>query len=423
MSVFLALCLFLAIASDTTWGEIPSSLSTSPLMSEVMEYLDTTDPDKATTLLDTLLASPGADLSTIEAALRTGRPYSPQPVGLQPDLSMQVAGRSAPYGLWVPLTYDPSRAYPLVICLHGAGFTGDAYLSRWHERLGEKYLVACPTIAGGAWWTRSAERQVLTLIRFLVATYHVDPDRVFLTGMSNGGIGAYLIGMHHADLFAGIAPMASGIDTPLMPFLANVRNTPVYLIHGKEDEVMPVRLSRQIAAELKTLGYPFVYREHDRTHPVAGGHFFPREELPALITWFDQQRRHVPIHVTVVRDASHLTAFSWARIDATDRIAAFRDNLTDSRDADVVNRIYAKLDAVVTAPNRIEVTTDRIQRYSLFLNEQLVDFSKPVTIVTNQRVSFEGMVIPSARVLLREARFRRDASAGYPAVVSVIVQP
>ncbi|MFO0729776.1 MAG: hypothetical protein U0361_02055 [Nitrospiraceae bacterium] len=39
------------------------------------------------------------------------------------------------------------------------------------------------------------------------------------------------------------------------------------------------RLSRKLAAELKNLNYPFVYREHDHIHPMAGGHFFPREEL------------------------------------------------------------------------------------------------------------------------------------------------
>ena len=40
--------------------------------------------------------------------------------------------------------------------------------------------------------------------------------------------------------------------------------------------------------------------------------------------------------------------------------------------------------------NRIEVTADQVQRYSLFLNEQLIDFSKPLTVVTNGRLSFSS---------------------------------
>ncbi|HEX7767590.1 MAG TPA: hypothetical protein VF443_12815, partial [Nitrospira sp.] len=61
-----------------------------------------------------------------------------------------------------------------------------------------------------------------------------------------------------------------------------------------------------------------------------------------------------------------------------------------------------------TAPNRIEVETGLVQRYTLFLNDQLVDVSKPVTVVTNNHVSFEGLVMPTVETLLRQARARKD---------------
>ena len=69
--------------------------------------------------------------------------------------------------------------------------------------------------------------------------------------------------------------MASGLDGVLMPFLANLRTTPVYIIHGAKDQVMPVELSRSIVRRLESLGYPYVYREHQGEHPHAGGHYFP----------------------------------------------------------------------------------------------------------------------------------------------------
>src|SRR3989441_3913396 len=128
----------------------------------------------------------------------------------------------------------------------------------------------------GNWWTRTAEDLVLASIRAVEARYHVDPNRVFLTGMSNGGIGAYLIGAHHASRFAAVIPMAAGLDDILMPFLENFRQTPLYIIHGRQDQVMPVSLSRVIDETLTELGYLHVYREHNRVHPMAGGHFFPR---------------------------------------------------------------------------------------------------------------------------------------------------
>lgn len=403
--------------------QIPAERSGAELARLVQDYLQTEDAEKAEGILSKILGHPGADLAAVEAAVRAGGEYLPQPIGLLPGMPIRVRNRTFRYGLYVPLTYEPTKEYPLVVCLHGAGFTGDAYLERWQIRLGETYILACPTAPQGAWWTREAAELILATIRDVQARYRIDPDRIFLTGMSNGGIGVWLVGSHYAMSFAGLAPMASGLDEVLFPFLENLRHTPAYLIHGIKDQVMPVELSRSIVKELKRLGYQFVYREHDRVHPIAGGHFFPREELPDLVAWFNSRRRNpFPKRITVVRDATHLTPFGWVRIDATDRIAAFSDNLIDQRDETIAHRIYAKLDAEIVAPNRIEVSTHRVRRYSLFLNQSLADLSKPVTIVTNGRVSYEGPVRPSVEVLLREARHRHDRGMLFPAVVHIAVE-
>ncbi|NGZ09164.1 MAG: hypothetical protein CV088_07215 [Nitrospira sp. LK70] len=396
-------------------GGINSSVAEEPvaavesLTSLVVRYLAAHDSDETDRLLRRILLDQGASVETVSHIIRTERVYQNQPVGSLPEEPIVIRGQQYPLSLFIPPTYQASKAYALVVCLHGFGFTGEEYLERWRPRLGEDYLLACPSYPSGAWFTRRAEELVLETIRQVAHRYHVDPDRVFLTGMSNGGIGTWLIGMHHATLFAGLAPMASGLDDVLMPFLANLRNTPVYIIHGAKDQVMPVELSRSIARELERLGYPYVYREHEREHPMAGGHYFPREELPDLVDWFNRQRRDpLPTSLTVVRDGSHFQSFNWVRLDATDQIAAFSEDLVDKRDERIKRRVYARLDASIAGSNRIEVKAEHVQRYSLFLNEQLIDVSKPLTVVTNGRLSFEGTVTPSVETLLRQARLRQD---------------
>ena len=310
----------------------------------VWEYLYTDDAEQAGRLLRQILNRYDGHADALQQAIRSGPPYTDQPVGALPDERIVLRDRPYRYSLYVPPSYRPTETYALIVCLHGAGFSGDAYLERWQPRLGERYILVCPSYPAGSWFTRRAEDLVLAVIRTVQRRYHIDPDRIFLTGMSNGGIGAWLIGMHHAPLFAGIAPMASGIDDVLFPFLENLRNTPAYIIHGSQDQVMPVELSRKLDKELDHLGYPHVYHEHDRTHPMAGGHYFPREELPELVHWFDTQHRTaVPRNLTVVREASHLLPFSWIRIDATDRIASFSEDLVDKRDDDIRRRSYARV--------------------------------------------------------------------------------
>ena len=398
-----------------------SAASSTEMKAQFFRYLDSTDAEEASGMLEAMLSNPPATIDQAIRIIQTERDYTPQPTGTIPDERIDVQGYAYHLALSVPLTYQPAKGYGLVVCLHGAGFTGDVYLERWQARLGEHYVLACPTIPMGAWFTRDAEELVLATIRSVQRRYHIDPDRVFLTGMSNGGIGAWVIGMHDAPLFAGIAPMASGLDHVMMPFLANLRSTPIYIIHGAKDQVMPVEFSRAITQELTKLGYPFVYREHDREHPMAGGHYFPREELPELITWLNAQRRNaLPTSVTVVRDASHFQPFGWVRIDATDPIAVFSEDLVSKRDDLIKRREYAKLDATIVAPNRIEVQAERVQRYSLFLNEQLIDSSKPIIVFTNGAVSFDGVVTPSLETLLRQARLRQDTRQLFP--IHLIIQ-
>ena len=398
----------LAAAGEPVWSAEPLPANQT-LTADVFSYLDEADSTKADVVLQRLLANPEATIDQVSRAIQTGRAYQAMPVGTMAEEQIAVRERTYHYALSIPLTYQPGKGYGLVVCLHGAGFSGEAYLERWQNRLGDDYILVCPTYPSGAWFTRQAEDLVLAVIERVQGQYHVDPDRVFLTGMSNGGIGTWLIGMHHAQRFAGLAPMASGLDSVLMPFLANLRTTPVYIIHGAKDQVMPVELSRTISRELAAIGYPHIYREHEREHPMAGGHFFPREELPDLVAWFSAQRRNpLPTALTVVREASHFQSFGWVRIDATDPIAAFADDLVSKRDELTKKKRYARLDVSITAPNRIEVEAGLIQRYTLFLNDQLVDVSRPVTVVTNHQVSFEGMVTPTVETLLRQARARKD---------------
>ena len=386
-------------------------------------YLSTTDDVLAERFLTTILLRSDASLNQLAEVLGRVQIFEEAPVGHQPRQSIQVRGKTRSYGLFVPPTYEPTTAFPLVVCLHGAGFTGDAYLQRWAPRLGDAYILACPSISMGMWWSQSGEELVLATIRAVQARYYIDPDRIYLTGMSNGAIGAWIIGMHHAHRFAAVAPMAGGIDEVLFPFLRNLRHMPLYVIHGEKDRIMPVWLSRTITNELTTLGIGYVYREHQWSHPHAGGHFFPRQELPALIAWFGKQRRErYPHPMTVVRDASHLTDFGWVRIDSTDRIAMFSDQLIDRQDELMTNRIYARLDVRTVEQNRIDVTTTRVRRYTLFLNEAFVDFSRPITVITNGSISFTGTVVPQRATLLREVRRRQDPSMLFPARLTVDVR-
>ena len=75
----------------------------------------------------------------------------------------------------------------------------------------------------------------------------------------------------------------------------------------------------------------------------------------------------------------------------------------------------------VRGENHLEVRTDRVRRYTLFLNDAFVDFSRPVTVVTDGRTSFQGPVTPRIDTLLRDVRRRQDVDGLFPAHVTIDV--
>ncbi|HEY6974164.1 MAG TPA: hypothetical protein VI359_07650, partial [Nitrospiraceae bacterium] len=152
-----------ALAVDLSWST-PSGLARSNLTTLVLQYLDVPEADQAERTLQDIMADPDASIDTITRLIQTGREYGSQPIGTLPDEQITLQGRTYHLALFVPQTYQPGKGYGLVVCLHGAGFSGDAYLERWQARLGEDYVLACPTYPAGAWFTRRAEDLVLATI-------------------------------------------------------------------------------------------------------------------------------------------------------------------------------------------------------------------------------------------------------------------
>jgi poly(3-hydroxybutyrate) depolymerase len=377
-------------------------------LAEVQAYLAANDT-AAEKILPTVATHP---LDEVEAALRqvlAAKPPGQPAVGKLPGQRIQVGGKTHHYALYVPESYQGQHVYPLVVCLHGAGFGGETYLDRWQPRLKEGFLLACPTINNAAWWSKDAEDLVLAVVAEVSRTYWIDPDRIFLTGMSNGGTGTFLIGLNYADRFAALVPMASALPRALYPLLENARSTRFYIIHGARDQVMPVQYSRDLVSYLQEHGFQVVYREHDQEHPMAGGHFFPREELPNLVDWLSVRHRlPTPTHLTVVRDRDHTGRLYWVRIDQSRGVASFRASETDKEESRRLQEgAWARADARIDG-NTIAVRTERAARYTLLLNRDLVDFDKPILVLTNGTISFEGRVKPDAAVLLREARITPD---------------
>lgn len=163
------------------------------------------------------------------------------------------------YLLYLPEEYttDVEEKFPLLLFLHGGGESGnDIEKVKTHgpPKLIEEgkefpFLVLSPqNIYHKKFWD---EQAVIALLDTILSRYNVDSNRVYLTGMSRGGYGAWTIAMQYPERFAALAPICGA--TPL-PYARWIKDIPIWVFHGAQDETIPVEESIEIVNYLLELG-------------------------------------------------------------------------------------------------------------------------------------------------------------------------
>ena len=161
------------------------------------------------------------------------------------------------YNLATPVDFDPTKKYPLIIYLHGAGGRGhDLELPRYHymmeeyiHKTGLEILVAGPLCEFDNWYMCFTE--LIEFVRFAATMDNVDPDRVYLMGASMGGYATWAMLMSVPELFAAAVPICGGG----MAWNAyRIKNIPVWTFHGLVDGAVDVSESIRMADALRVNG-------------------------------------------------------------------------------------------------------------------------------------------------------------------------
>jgi predicted peptidase len=183
------------------------------------------------------------------------------------------------YGLSVPGDYDPKQARPLVLALHPGGdtnpFRGAAYMQGiFLPGLSElQPIMIAPDCPTRAWSDPDADAAVMKLIQHVRSEYTVDPHRILVVGYSFGGQGTWFMEAHHSDLFTAAIVMAGRTNEPL----ESLARIPTYIIHSRQDQVIPFQQADERAAALIKIGRPVKFEALD-----GFSHFEMGAYVPAL---------------------------------------------------------------------------------------------------------------------------------------------
>lgn len=291
----------------------------------------------------------------------------------------------------------PDGGWPLFIAMHGGGgapkHVNDsqwAAMQRYYkdhpERGGYLYLAPrAPTDAWNGFYTDYNVPMFATLVRQLQLASDVNPDKVYLMGVSHGGYGAFYLGMKMADRFAAIHASAAAPPGNWRDHV-NLRNTVFSCMVGERDtahgRVNMVRGFREGKMRL---------RGDDRDTfrgevvIVKGRGHTGLPDRDKIADMYPEVRNPVPRHVTWAVDPL-VETFHWLRARPP------------AKDAEV---------EAVCRNNVVTLTTRKLGFIDVYLDERLIDLAEPVRIVANGREVTRG-VSPALPTLCETLAERGD---------------
>jgi len=162
------------------------------------------------------------------------------------------------FAVWVPPTYDGSRPWPCVVFLHGSGECGMDGLKQTTVGLGPAAqadpsqwacIIVMPQKPRQAMEWEEFEAGVLSALEAARREFNIDPARIALTGLSQGGHGAWVLGARHAGLWSCVVPVCGYVHpSTIAPRLAGM---PVWAFHGEKDVVVPSDGTRRTVEALR----------------------------------------------------------------------------------------------------------------------------------------------------------------------------
>jgi len=217
---------------------------------------------------------PADGLTGLQASPKSyANPSEPNSAGFTPDnavkgfIHRERNDERSDYSVYVPENYTAARQWPLIICLHGGYGEGYEYIWTWlRPARAHGYILLSPKSLDVTWTMTPNSidtRSILVMLDEVAAEYSIDRSRLFLTGLSDGGIMTYLLGIERHEMFTGIAPVAGALHPMVDPMLRakTGRELPIFVIHGAHDFIFPVTFTRQTNELLKSLGYSLQYEE------------------------------------------------------------------------------------------------------------------------------------------------------------------
>lgn len=329
----------------------------------------------------------------------------------------------------------PQEGYPFFIYMHGSGpkeqewATGLTICQRFDDAPSAYFIPQIPNEGSYyRWWQLSKQYAWEKLLRMSMLSGDINPNQIYMFGISEGGYGSQRLASYYADYLAAAGPMAGGEPLKNAP-AENCSNIGFSLLTGAEDKGFYRDILTGYVAEafdsLQQIKPDFFQHrielipgyghaiDYSRTTPWLKK--FVRNPYPAYFSWEDFEM-----------DGRHRNGFY--NLLVTERPSEERTHYEVQIEDNVVRIQVDNVHYVTTQidPNwGIEMKFNKSYepattgRFTVFLNEHLVDLKKPVQLWVNGKLYFKGKLKLNLRNMVNCCMAFYDSCRLYPASIEV----
>lgn len=330
----------------------------------------------------------------------------------------------------------PDAGYPFFLYLHGSGTpsnewsTGHGIAMKNEDGPSVYFIPQIPNTGEYyRWYQKSKQWTWNKLLRQLYVNADINPNKVFFFGISEGGYGSQRLASFYADYLAGAGPMAGGEPLKNAP-AENCRNIAFNFRTGGDDTGFFRNTLTQYtkdAFEALQEKYPDGFVHHIELIPGYGHHIDYYQTTPWLVKY---ERNPHPKHVlweNYDMDGLYRNGFYNLYLEEDPRGRfTYRVTYTMDIEGNEVNLKVQRTNYRTTeTQSGIEMAFKRSYselnkgKIRIYLNNNLVDLSKPVRVVANGRLLYEGIVEPNVKDMVRSCATFFDPERVYSASVMI----
>jgi predicted peptidase len=192
------------------------------------------------------------------------------------------------YTLSIPEGFDNRKPVPLILALHYGGhglpFYGEIFLTNFVEPVMNPLsaIIVAPDCPSKDWTHPESEEFIIKLLAFIRKKYEIDPQKVVVLGYSMGGNGVWHLASKYPDQFSYAIIMSASPPEVLSDFDWKM---PMYIVHGRNDELFPIMDTTKAVIELEKRGIDVNYRILEKTTHYETHKFLQalREVMPQIM--------------------------------------------------------------------------------------------------------------------------------------------